>query len=232
MARVWIPSLLRDLTGGRETITVPGKSVRQLIAELDRLHPGVKDRLCHGDALRSGLAVVVDNEVARLGLLQAVGPDSEVHFLPAIAGGSDEKAPPQKEDNRSPVWVLILLLLLHAELWAAAGAMIFVIVPHMLQFEQNFAMKLPYAAEQVLMLALGFARFPPLFVALPVIDAVVLLAMHRTARSRFLRVAWSAVVVGTILFLLFWVASAQGMMMVKLQESFLKRPVPLAPPAP
>ena len=29
----------------------------------------------------------VDNEVARLGLLQPVGPDSEVHFLPAIAGG-------------------------------------------------------------------------------------------------------------------------------------------------
>ena len=87
MARVWIPSLLRDVTGGQETVTVPGASVRQVIDELDRLHPGVRDRLCDGDALRSGLAVVVDNEVARLGLLQPVGPDSEVHFLPAIAGG-------------------------------------------------------------------------------------------------------------------------------------------------
>ena len=87
MARVWIPSLLRDVTGGQETVTVPGASVRQVIDELDRLHPGVHERLCDGDALRSGLAAVVDNEVARLGLLQPVGPDSEVHFLPAIAGG-------------------------------------------------------------------------------------------------------------------------------------------------
>jgi molybdopterin synthase sulfur carrier subunit len=87
MARVWIPSLLRDLTGGQETISVPGASVRQVIDGLDRLHPGVRDRLCDGDGLRRGLAAIVDGEVARLGLLQAVSLDSEVHFLPAIAGG-------------------------------------------------------------------------------------------------------------------------------------------------
>ncbi len=88
MARVWIPPLLQALTGNQETVTVPGVTVRQIIDELDRLHPGVRGRLCDGDALRPGLAVIVDHEVARLGLLQPVGPDSEVHFLPAIAGGS------------------------------------------------------------------------------------------------------------------------------------------------
>jgi molybdopterin synthase sulfur carrier subunit len=87
MARVWIPSLLRDITGGAETVTVPGASVRQVIEELDHLHPGIRARVCDGDILRSGLAVVVDSEVARLGLLQPVGPESEVHFLPAIGGG-------------------------------------------------------------------------------------------------------------------------------------------------
>ena len=87
MARVWIPALLRDVTGGAETVIVPGASVRQVIEELERLHPGARARLCEGDALRAGLAAVVDNEVARLGLLQPVGPDSEVHFLPAIGGG-------------------------------------------------------------------------------------------------------------------------------------------------
>jgi len=87
MARVWIPSLLRDVTGGADSVIVPGSSVRQVIEELDRLHPGARSRLCDGDVLRSGLAVVVDNEVARLGLLQSVGPDSEVHLLPAIGGG-------------------------------------------------------------------------------------------------------------------------------------------------
>jgi sulfur-carrier protein len=87
MARVWIPSLLRDVTGGLETVSLPATSVRQVIDELERQHPGVRDRLCDGDALRTGMAAVVDGEVARLGLLQPVGPDSEVHFLPAIAGG-------------------------------------------------------------------------------------------------------------------------------------------------
>src|SRR5262245_40010591 len=98
MARVWIPSLLRDLTGGRETVTVPGASVRQVIDELDRIHPGISDRLCDGDALRPGLTAVVDNEVARLGLLQPVGPESEVHFLPAIAGGSEGEPAPPRDD--------------------------------------------------------------------------------------------------------------------------------------
>jgi sulfur-carrier protein len=87
MATAWIPSPLRDLTGGRDTVTVPGASVGQVIDALDRLHPGVKDRLCDTDGLRPGIAVVVDTEVARLGLLQPVGPHSEVHFLPAISGG-------------------------------------------------------------------------------------------------------------------------------------------------
>lgn len=87
MARVWIPPLLRDLTGGRDTITVAGTSVRQVIDNLEGLHPGIRDRLCQADGLRPGLAVIVDGQVARLGLLERIKPDSEVHFLPAISGG-------------------------------------------------------------------------------------------------------------------------------------------------
>ncbi len=87
MATVWIPSLLRDLTGGQETLTVPGATVRQIVEALERTYPGIKDRLCDGDGLRSGIAVAVDTQVARLGLSQPVGDNSEVHFLPAIGGG-------------------------------------------------------------------------------------------------------------------------------------------------
>jgi molybdopterin synthase sulfur carrier subunit len=87
MATVWIPAPLRDLTNRRETVTVPGARVRQVIDALEREFPGMRARLCDGDALRSGIAVVVDGEVARLGLLQPVGPASEVHFLPALGGG-------------------------------------------------------------------------------------------------------------------------------------------------
>jgi molybdopterin converting factor small subunit len=89
MARVWIPPLLRDLTGDHETVTVPGSRVRGIIDELDQLYPGMRDRLCQGDDLRPGIAVVVDTQLARLGLSEPVGVESEVHFLPAIAGGQE-----------------------------------------------------------------------------------------------------------------------------------------------
>jgi molybdopterin converting factor small subunit len=87
MATVWIPTPLRSLTGGQQTVTVPGTRVSQLIDELDRLCPGMRDRLCNADGLRPGIAVVVDGTVARLGLLEPVGPTSEVHVLPALSGG-------------------------------------------------------------------------------------------------------------------------------------------------
>ena len=87
MPRVWVPALLRDLTAGREVVAVPGSRVGEVIDELERLHPGVRARLCDEHGLRPGIAVVVGTEVSRLGLRQPVGPDSEVHFLPAIAGG-------------------------------------------------------------------------------------------------------------------------------------------------
>lgn len=87
MARVWIPPLLRDLTGGEETVTASGTRVRHIIDELDRLYPGIRDRLCTDDRLRPGIAVIVDTQVSRLALEEPVNPESEVHFLPAIAGG-------------------------------------------------------------------------------------------------------------------------------------------------
>ena len=35
-----------------------------------------------------GMAVIVDGETGNVGLLEKVKEDSEVHFLPAIGGGS------------------------------------------------------------------------------------------------------------------------------------------------
>ena len=87
MPTVWIPPLLRNLTGGRETVPVAAATVGEVIDALERLHPGIRQRLCDGANLRPGLAVFVDTEAARLGLAQSVGPNSEVHFLPAIGGG-------------------------------------------------------------------------------------------------------------------------------------------------
>lgn len=87
MAVVWIPSLLRNMTDGQDTVTVPGSTVGQVVDSLEQLFPGIRDRLCEGDRLRTGMAVSVDSQIARRGLQQDVGPRSEVHFIPAVSGG-------------------------------------------------------------------------------------------------------------------------------------------------
>ena len=87
MPTVWIPPQMRDLTAGREQVIVDGSRVADILDHLDRQFPGCTGRLCDGDQLRPGLAIVVDTQVARLGLQEPVSPNSEVHFLPAIGGG-------------------------------------------------------------------------------------------------------------------------------------------------
>jgi len=87
MPTVYIPPLMRSLTGGVEQLDVPGETVRQVVAELERRYPGIRERLCDGDELRSGIAVAVDGNITSRGLLQKLEPTSEVHFLPAIGGG-------------------------------------------------------------------------------------------------------------------------------------------------
>lgn len=88
MAIVWVPSLMRDLTGGKQTVEVPGATVREIIANLDAAFPGFRDRLCTPEGrLQDHIAVAVDGEEAIEGLRTRVGPESELHFVPAIAGG-------------------------------------------------------------------------------------------------------------------------------------------------
>jgi molybdopterin synthase sulfur carrier subunit len=87
MPRVFIPPLLKPLTAGEEIVEVNASTVRQVIEELENRFPGIREKLCDQDELKPGLTVAVDGNVSSRGLLQKVGDDSEVHFLPAIGGG-------------------------------------------------------------------------------------------------------------------------------------------------
>ena len=87
MATVFIPSLMRKLTGGKEHVVVGGGTVRQLINNLDEQYPGVKNRLLDGGRVKRNISVAIDGEISRLGLLEKVKEDSEVHFIPAVGGG-------------------------------------------------------------------------------------------------------------------------------------------------
>ena len=87
MPTVWIPALLRDLTDGKEKLTVPGETVGQVIKKLDERFPGIEARLCQEGRLQPNIAVVVDGVVSRQRLRHPLTETSEVHFVPAISGG-------------------------------------------------------------------------------------------------------------------------------------------------
>jgi len=87
VATVIIPPLMRDLTGGRDKVSVSGRTVAHVIEALDEIYAGAKARLCEGDHLVPGVAVSVDGVIARLGLRAPVKADSVLRFLPVIEGG-------------------------------------------------------------------------------------------------------------------------------------------------
>ncbi len=89
MATVYIPSLMRDVTSGQVKVQVPGSTVLQIIENLEQAYPGIKERLVENNRIRSSISVAVDGEITPLGMLEKVGENSEVHFVPAIAGGAD-----------------------------------------------------------------------------------------------------------------------------------------------
>jgi sulfur-carrier protein len=87
MPRIYIPAQLRGLTEEQAEIDVPGQSVRQVVAELERRFPGMAERLTSGGELAPNLQVSIDGTFSRRGLDAKVQPTSEVHFLPVFGGG-------------------------------------------------------------------------------------------------------------------------------------------------
>jgi molybdopterin synthase sulfur carrier subunit len=88
MATVFIPSLMQGLTNGEHRVEIEGATVRQIIDNLEASYPGMKERLVENNRVKSNISVAIDGEVTTLGMLGKVGESSEVHFLPAIGGGS------------------------------------------------------------------------------------------------------------------------------------------------
>jgi len=81
---------MQPLTGGQQKVQVAGRTVRQVIDNLERAFPGLKMELYdeEEDVVMPGIAVVIDGETTQLGLLEQVREDSEIHFLPALGGGA------------------------------------------------------------------------------------------------------------------------------------------------
>ena len=78
---------MQGLTGGLQTVEIEGSTVRQIVENLEKAHPGMKERLVEDSRIKPNISVAVDGEITPLGMLEKVGESSEVHFLPAIGGG-------------------------------------------------------------------------------------------------------------------------------------------------
>jgi MoaD family protein len=88
--KVRIPASLRTLTGGKDEVTAAGDTVGALIEDLEKNHPGIKDRLVDEKGVRRFVNLYVGEEDVRFldGLGTPLKAGDELSIVPAIAGGS------------------------------------------------------------------------------------------------------------------------------------------------
>ncbi len=87
MATVFIPALMRPVTGGKDRVEVEGKNLREIVDNLEQAYPGMKALLVVGGQIQDGIALAVDGEPSEVGLMMEVPAGGEVQIMPAIAGG-------------------------------------------------------------------------------------------------------------------------------------------------
>ena len=86
---VRIPTPLRTLTGGEESVTASGKNIQALIDDLESNFPGIKDRLVDDKGVRRFVNLYLGDEDIRFldGLDTELNDGDELSIVPAIAGG-------------------------------------------------------------------------------------------------------------------------------------------------
>jgi molybdopterin synthase sulfur carrier subunit len=87
MATVVIPALLRKLTDGKDRVAVQGRNIGQVIEDLERQFPGLREHLVENGDIKPSIAVSVDGEMGTGGVLDPVRESSEIFFIPALGGG-------------------------------------------------------------------------------------------------------------------------------------------------
>lgn len=87
MARVVLTGNLRRLVPGTDAaqdgsgLEVEGDTIRKILNGLGERYPELAPHL------EDGIAVAVDGTIYQDSWYEPVGPDSEIHIMPAIAGG-------------------------------------------------------------------------------------------------------------------------------------------------
>ena len=88
--KVRIPTPLQKLTGNQAGVESQGKTVRELIDNLEKSYPGLKERICDEKGKpRRFINIYVNEEDVRFlkGDDTPVKDGDEMSIIPAIAGG-------------------------------------------------------------------------------------------------------------------------------------------------
>lgn len=88
--QVRIPTPLQKLTQNKSEVSAQGKSVKEILANLEKQYPGFKERLYdEKGSLRRFINFYVNNEDIRFlkGESTPIKEGDEVSIVPAIAGG-------------------------------------------------------------------------------------------------------------------------------------------------
>ncbi len=88
--QVRIPTPLLSLTGGKKEVSAEGATLKEVIEDLERQFPGMKERLCDEEGnLRRFINFFVNDEDVRFleGENTPLKEGDIVSIVPAIAGG-------------------------------------------------------------------------------------------------------------------------------------------------
>ena len=87
---VRIPTPLRKLTNDQEVVLAEGANIGEILANLDKTYPGLKDRVCdESGTVRRFVNIYINDEDIRFLEAEAtpVKETDEISIVPAIAGG-------------------------------------------------------------------------------------------------------------------------------------------------
>jgi molybdopterin synthase sulfur carrier subunit len=89
--KVRIPTPLRKLTNGSDEVAAEGKNIAEIIEDLEKNYPGLKERICEGDGkLRRFVNIYLNDEDIRFknNMETELKESDELSIIPAIAGGA------------------------------------------------------------------------------------------------------------------------------------------------
>ncbi|MFF2011109.1 MoaD family protein [Streptomyces sp. NPDC058195] len=86
---VRIPTILRTYTDGAKAVEGNGKTLADLLTDLESRHTGIRERIVDGGELRRFVNVYLNDEDVRFldGIATELTDGDNVTILPAVAGG-------------------------------------------------------------------------------------------------------------------------------------------------